>query len=201
MSVDFYFIKLGLFNVHTFFLFHKKQPRTMSLMIEPANVSQEAQLLELYKEISKFPDGIILNPHEISQKYIAHFLRSSIQNGLILVGLLEGKIVGEIHAYTPDIYAFQHILSNLTIVVHPGHHGQGIGRKLFEQFLETVRTQYPHILRIELYVREHNERNVNFYKSLGFVNEGRQEHKIFVSKSEFETPLHMAWFNPKYVNS
>jgi ribosomal protein S18 acetylase RimI-like enzyme len=57
---------------------------------------------------------------------------------------------------------------------------------------------YAHILRVELYVRAHNTRNIIFYESLGFKQEGRQEHKIFQQKGVFETPIHMAWFNPKY---
>lgn len=53
-------------------------------------------------------------------------------------------------------------------------------------------------LRVELYVRETNTRNVAFYESLGFVNEGRQEHKIYGPSGNWETPLHMAWFNPDF---
>ncbi len=171
----------------------------MNLIIKPAERSHESRLFELYKRISEIPDGIIRKRDEITRKYISGFLRDSIDRGLILVGLLDHKIVGEIHAYTPNIYAFQHILTDLTVVVDPNYHGQGIGRKLFEQFLKTVKVDFRHILRIELYVREHNERNVNFYKSLGFINEGRQKNKIFNSNSKFETPLHMAWFNPNYI--
>ena len=49
-----------------------------------------------------------------------------------------------------------------------------------------------------MYTREEDKRNVKFYESLGIINEGRQKDKIYISKSEFETPLHMAWFNPNY---
>ncbi|MGB6150927.1 MAG: type I restriction enzyme HsdR N-terminal domain-containing protein [Pricia sp.] len=49
-----------------------------------------------------------------------------------------------------------------------------------------------------LFKREHNARNIKFYESLGFKNEGRQDRKIYISNSTFETPLHMAWFNPNY---
>ncbi|MEM7552123.1 MAG: N-acetyltransferase [Bacteroidota bacterium] len=108
--------------------------------------------------------------------------------------------MGEIHAYVPNLFAFQHILSDLTIVVNPDYHGRGIGRTLFETFLKIVQKDFGHILRVELYVREHNSKNVAFYEKLGFRNEGRQENKIFTSSSTFETPLHMAWFNPTYIN-
>jgi len=173
--------------------------KKVDLIIKPAELNQEYQLFELYKAVSVVPDGIIRNKDEISRKYISGFLRDSIENGLILVGLSENKVIGEIHAYTPNIYAFRHILTDLTVVVDPGYHGLGIGRKLFEQFLRIIKSDYRHILRIELFVREHNERNITFYESLGFINEGRQENKILNSKSKLETPLHMAWFNPNFI--
>lgn len=170
----------------------------MILEIKKTELEQKTELVKLYKKIAKIPDGIIRNENEINQEYISEFLVKSKNKGLSLVGLIDNKIVGEIHAYTPNIFAFQHILTDLTIVVDPKHHGNGIGRKLFERFLRTVKSDYKHILRIELYTREHNKRNVTFYKSLGFINEGGQKNKIFVSKSVFETPLHMVWFNPNY---
>lgn len=170
----------------------------MDIVINPDVTGLAPRLLELYSEVAEIPGGIIRRKEEIDDAYISGFLSNATKNGLILTAVDEGKLVGEIHAYTPDIYAFQHILTDLTIVVAPDHQGKGVGRKLFGEFLRTVREKYPHILRIELYVREHNTRNVAFYRSLGFVNEGRQEHKIFKSGAEPETPLHMAWFNPGY---
>ena len=170
----------------------------MKFQIQKAEFEHETELFELYKKVAGIADGIIRNENEIDRNYIAGFLEKSISNGLILVGLINDKIIGVIHAYTPNIYAFQHMLTDLTIVVDPDHQGKGIGRTLFEQYLETVKTDLNHILRIELYTREHNERNVKFYESLGFINEGRQENKIYMSDSVFETPLHMAWFNPEY---
>lgn len=170
----------------------------MELEIKKAQLANEAALLELHKKVAKITDGIIRKANEIDKNYIAGILEKSLNNGLILLGLIDNEIVGEIHGYTPNIYAFQHIITDLTIVVDPKHQGKGVGRKLFEQFLETVKKDLIHILRIELYTREHNQRNINFYESLGFINEGRQKNKIFVSDTIFETPIHMAWFNPNY---
>ncbi len=170
----------------------------MNLEIKQAEFNQETALVHLYQKIAEISDGIIRNPGEIDHAYISSFLNKSIRNGLILLAIIDDEIVGEIHAHTPGIFAFQHILTDLTIVVNPQYQGKGIGRKLFEYFLETVVAKYKHILRIELYVREHNISNVKFYASLGFKNEGRQKNKIYLSASKFETPLHMAWFNPGY---
>ena len=170
----------------------------MEFKINKAEIEHKAELLQLHSKVAEISDGIIRNEDEINEDYISAFLTKSINNGLILIGMVDGKIVGEIHAYTPDIFAFQHILTDLTIVVDPSNQGKGIGRKLFENFLKNVASELTHIKRIELYTREHNERNIKFYESLGFMNEGRQKDKIFISESEFETPLHMAWFNPNY---
>lgn len=170
----------------------------MEIEIRRANLENGQELLALYTKVAGISNGIIRNENEITEAFIADLLGKSIDNGLILTGLIDGKIVGEIHAYTSDIYAFQHILTDLTIVVDPDHQGKGIGRKLFDTFLNKVTTEFTHIKRIELYTREYNKRNVKFYESLGFINEGRQKDKIFISPSKFETPLHMAWFNPNY---
>lgn len=170
----------------------------MIFEIRKTQLLDKATLLNLYKKVAALPQGIIRNENEITEKYIDGVLSKSIKNGLSLVGLLNGLIIAEIHAFTPDVFAFQHILSDLTIVVGSDFQGKGYGRKLFETFLNTVQAEYKHILRIELYTREHNHRNVKFYESLGFINEGGQKNKIFAGKNQFETPLHMAWFNPGY---
>ncbi len=170
----------------------------MVFEIKKAELKHKAELLALYRKVAEISDGIIRHESEITKEYVSDFLTNSLNNGLILIGIISGKIVGEIHAYSPNILAFQHILTDLTIIVDPNNQRKGIGRKLFESFLKNVTSELAHIKRIELYTREHNERNVRFYKSLGFINEGRQKDKIFVSESEFETTLHMAWFNPNY---
>lgn len=170
----------------------------MEFEIKKAEIKNKAELLQLYKKVAVISGEIIRNPNEINEEYISSFLTNAINKGLILIATINGEIVGEIHAYTPSIFAFQHILTDLTIIVNPNNQGNGIGRKLFEKFLNSVMTEFTHIKRIELYTREHNKRNVKFYESLGFINEGRQKDKIYISKSKFETPLHMAWFNPNY---
>lgn len=171
----------------------------MNIQIVPATPEDVFQLLELYKKIAEIPDGIIRKLEEINQDYIWDFVSKSLKNGLILLAKHDDLIVGEIHAYTPPLYAFQHILTDLTIGVHPNYQEQGVGKLLFQTFLEKTKESFRHILRIELFVREHNTRNVQFYEGLGFVNEGRQKHKIFQGQGDFETPLHMCWFNPNYA--
>lgn len=169
----------------------------MQLKIQRSRLEQAVEIQAVYSAVADFPDGVIRLKEEITLEYVKGFLSKSIDKGLSLVALLDGQVVGEIHAYTPDIFAFQHLLTDLTIMVHPAQHGKGIGRKLFEAFLAIVQAEYQHILRVELYVREHVVRNVQFYEGLGFQNEGRQAHKIFTTTG-LQTPQHMVWFNPSF---
>ncbi len=169
--------------------------------IRKARIEDKEQMLALYKKVSLVPDGIIRNFDEVNESYILQFLTASISKGLILVGIMENKIIGEIHAITPNIYAFQHIMTDLTIVIDQDMQGQGIGKRIFKQFLNIIQTDFTNILRVELFTREHNERNVKFYENIGFINEGRQQNKIYLSKNSFHTPIHMAWFNPNYDRS
>lgn len=155
-------------------------------------------LISLYHEVAKISGGIIRTDREIDFDYISMFIENSMKKGLSLAAEIDNRVVGEIHAYTPELYAFRHMLSDLTIVVHPEFQNQGIGKTLFMKFLEIVQKDFVHILRIELYVREENSPIVKFYESLGFINEGRQKNKILNALNELETPLHMAWFNPSF---
>jgi putative acetyltransferase len=170
----------------------------MPLAVVTPTFSDATAIHQLYLRVATDPAGLIRRPTEIPLAFVEAFLVKSLQNGLALIGLQEGKIVGEIHAYTPDLEAFSHLLTDLTIVIHPDYQGMGLGRELFREFLHQVQASYPHILRVELYVRETNTRNVRFYESLGFLNEGRQDRKILNAMGQLETPLHMAWFNPNY---
>lgn len=155
-------------------------------------------LISLYKDVASESGGIIRTSDEISFDYVNTFIELSLKKGLSLVAIQNDNIVGEIHAYTPEIHAFRHMLSDLTIVVHPEYQRSGIGRTLFKTFLEKVMLEYPHILRVELYVREESTGIIQFYESLGFINEGRHKNKILNAHNDLETPLHMAWFNPGF---
>lgn len=170
----------------------------LQMEVRKANLNDKGEILVLYKKVSNQHDGIIRNYNEIDEEYILAFMTASIEHGLILVGLIEGKIIAEIHAVTPKLYAFQHLMTDLTIVVDPSFQGQGNGKRIFKQFLHTIETDFSTILRVELFTREDNKKNVKFYEGLGFINEGRQKGKIFVTKNNFDTPIHMAWFNPKF---
>jgi ribosomal protein S18 acetylase RimI-like enzyme len=156
------------------------------------------ELLSLYKEVAEKSGGIIRRPEEITLKYVSDFIAHSLESGLTFTAVSNdtGLILGEIHAYSSGLQAFGHLLENLTIVVSPNAQSHGIGKALFIKFLEEVKENFRHILKVELFVREHNAKAVQFYQSLGFVIEGKLTHQILNVDGSLETPLMMSWFNP-----
>ncbi len=166
----------------------------------PAIASDINNILKLYQKVGKQFGGIIRVLDEITLDYVREFVANSKQDGLILMTINpnNNQIIAEIHAYRVRLSAFRHILTDLTIVVDPDFQGKKIGKLLFNEFLETVKANYPHILRVELFVRENNTNAIRFYSKLGFNNEGKQYQKIKNLDHSLETPIHMAWFNPNY---
>jgi len=170
------------------------------LILRKARASDAAGLEKLYRVVAGVPGGIARTPREVGPEYISAFLNASLKNGLIVVAenAKAGILCGSIHAYRPDPAAFSHILSSLTIVVHPDYQGQGVGRQLFSYFLETIQKAHRDILRIELLVRESNLRGILLYETLGFVREGRLEHRIQRVGGGYEADISMAWLNPRF---
>lgn len=173
----------------------------MEFIISRSADSDLKAIHDLYHAVVRHSGGIIRIEREITPSYIRNFLEKSINTGIafhIPHPDQIGKIVAEIHAYQGGISAFRHILADLTIVVHPEFQGQGLGKRLFLAFLEKIETHFPHILRVELFVREQNRSAIRFYKKMGFVEEGRLKNKILNVDGSLETPIEMTWFNPSF---
>ncbi|HYG76583.1 MAG TPA: GNAT family N-acetyltransferase [Planctomycetota bacterium] len=175
--------------------------KEVSLEVRSATLKDVKGVLELYRAVAKNPGGIARDKKEISEGYIKHLVEASLKRGLMIVAQETGrgkKIRGSIHAYRPNPLAFRHMLSSLTIVIHPDFQGQGVGRQVFSHFLETIQKEHPDVLRVELIVRESNLRGILLYETLGFLREGRMENRIRSATGGFEADIAMAWFNPKF---
>ena len=162
--------------------------------IRPSQFEDQVSIWLLYQSVAAVPGGIARLAGEADRSYVARFMRSAADRGLELVAEDEdGRIIGEIHAYSPELYCFSHVLSELTIVVDPAQQGRGVGRKLFERFLAIVSEEFPHISRVELIARESNQAAIRFYESLGFVQEGRLAGRILNVDGSTECDIPMAW--------
>ena len=90
------------------------------------------------------------------------------------------------------LQATSHVF-RLTIVVHPGFVGQGIGSALMRDLLHWAE-QTPRVGKIELLVRATNARAIRLYSKMGFVEEGRFKDRLRLPDGSFVDDIAMAWF-------
>ncbi len=150
-------------------------------------------IYNLYKKVAAVPGGLARNSTEISEEYIESFIHKSISTGISLHVKKNGRIIAEIHAYTPEINVFSHILSDLTICVDPDYQGHSYGRMIFSELIKVVKDKMLHIKRIELIARESNIKAIKFYESLGFVREGALRKRIYGVSGKYENDIPMGW--------
>ena len=165
-----------------------------NIIIRPAHTDDATGILELYIRVADVPGGLARLRSEVDLAYIESFLHKALEHGLTFVATSEdGDIVGEIHAYTPGIYCFSHVFTDLTIAVDPDAQGRGVGRQLFERFMVAVESERTDIRRVELIARESNAKAIRFYESLGFKVEGELVSRIRNVDGSFESDIPMAW--------
>ncbi|MBC3880938.1 GNAT family N-acetyltransferase [Undibacterium sp. LX40W] len=164
-----------------------------AFQIRHAQLEDAPGIRQLYQAVARIEGGIARVENEINEEYVQHNLSSGLSKGVCLVAVQGQDIIAEVHAYPPFPRVFAHVLSDLTIAVHPDFQGVGVGRAIFTQLLTTVREQQPHIFRVELIARESNQKAIRFYQSLGFEIEGAMKGRIRRPDGNFEADIPMAW--------
>ena len=146
-------------------------------------------------------DGIAQREEEITDEFVESFLNRSLSRGISLV--MENPqdpdaLVAEIHAYKPGPVALDHLLTDLTIAVHPDFQRRKLGRTMLTIFLEEVALNHPHIGKVELFVRESNLKAIALCQSMGFTIEGRLEMRTRDEEGNYEADIPMGWINPNF---
>ncbi len=168
--------------------------------LRPAVVSDKAGIYNLYRLVSQNTGGLARTYTEITSNYVENFINKALTSGIQLVieDVPNKVILGEIHCYKLEPTVFSHVLSELTIAVHPDFQGQGLGKMLFGALLKKVTEERADILRIELIARESNQKAILFYQSLGFKIEGKLMNRIKTGGASFEADIPMAWMNSNF---
>jgi len=163
------------------------------IMIRKAKISDIDNIYSLYKSTATIPGGLARNVEEITREYISNFVTNSITRGLSLVVEMNKEIIGELHAYRPNIKVFNHVLSELTICIHPDHQGLKYGKSLFTEFMNIIQNKMNNIKRVELIARESNTKAIKFYQSLDFEIEGCLRNRIEGILNRLENDIPMGW--------
>ncbi|MCS5423211.1 MULTISPECIES: GNAT family N-acetyltransferase [Psychrilyobacter] len=158
--------------------------------IRKGRIDDVDKVYRLYKKVSQTEGGIARFEDEVTEEYVEGFVKNALDDGVFIVAEKDGDIVGEIHGYKIGIRVFDHVLSNITIVVSPDFCGEGIGKKIFLKLIEEGK-KIEGVSRMELIARESNKKALKFYESLGFEIEGKMRQRIKNSKGEFEADILM----------
>ena len=130
-------------------------------------------VVTLYRAVVAVPDsGLARRVDEISREYVAGFLARALIGGVALGAFAGVALVGEIHATRIGPRQFAHVLTDLTIAVHPDVQGRGFGSRLFAALFENAAQFVPRTTRIELVARSGNTAALRLYERLGFKAEG-----------------------------
>lgn len=155
--------------------------KNLSYTIREARVEDAPALVKAEKEIAKMPGFLISRPSELIQElFEATIIECNVDHsGKYLVAEKDQKILAHGFLLPLGLKAISHVAS-LTIVVHEGFQGEGIGKAITQDLINWAKKS-DKIEKIQLHVRESNEKAIGLYKKLGFTEEGRWLKRVKIS--------------------
>jgi len=166
--------------------------------IRKAYSTDRTFIAEIYEEVAGKVAGITRRPEEITDTYIFSLLNKSEDECVFLVVEDDDMdIIGFAHAEKSGLAAYDHILSNFTIVVSPETQGQGVGRGIFMGFLEYIFNERPDIARLEMEVQVDKDR-IALFEGTGFKTEAIIENRMRGMDGKLYDQALMAWINPNF---
>ena len=112
-----------------------------------------------------------------------------------LVAVVAGEIIGMAGLHTTNPSLRRSHVRLLGIGIAAEWQGRGVGRELMHRLLHWA-DNWAGVLRIELHVHDDNQRAIELYRTLGFVEEGR--HRAYALKDgRYIDSLSMARLHPK----
>lgn len=143
-------------------------------------------------ETQRTPGLLVGWPGEIPVEAYRRKIAKLTDDGRYIVAEDGGALVGHAFLDPMPMRGNAHVFQ-LTIVVHPGHAGRGIGRAMLQDLLEWAQ-RGMRVGKVELKVRAGNLRAQNLYRGMGFVEEARFRGRVRRIDGQFEDDLGMAWF-------
>lgn len=160
------------------------------MIIRAARVDDAPHLVSAERAVAAQPGLLASRPEELLEESF----RATINKRDVryVVAEREGEIVGHANLVPMALASTRHIV-RLTIVVHPGNEGQGVGKQLMTSLIDWARLA-PAVRKIELNVRSTNTRAIGLYRSLGFEEEARHLDRICIDEHTFLDDLELGLF-------
>jgi ribosomal protein S18 acetylase RimI-like enzyme len=86
-------------------------------------------------------------------------MESDIERQVVLRAVNAGRIIGSVRAY-----AARGTCHIGRVIVHPDCQNRGLGRQL----MAAIEREFPDVARYELFTGQRSERNLHFYRKLGY---------------------------------
>ena len=173
--------------------------RENPMRIRPALATDATAIAAAERETARTPGLLVGRPGEIPVSAYADKIAALAPRGSYVVAEEAGALVGHGLLEPMPMRANAHVCQ-LTLVVHPGHLGRGIGSALLEHLLDWAR-QTPSVHKVELHVRSTNERAIRLYRRAGFIEEGRMRDRIRLPDGATVDDLLMGWFPDRAAGS
>src|SRR3972149_10482084 len=148
----------------------------MTINIRQAQIEDASVIAEVEKEIANEPGYFCFQPFEINEDKGKKTIVSP--EVIYLVAEKEGLVVGHAFLERLQLQSIRHV-AQLSIGVHKGYQGQGIGSQLLKKLIEWAK-QSGVVEKIELNVRATNLRAIALYKKTGFLQEGCLKRRVKV---------------------
>ena len=164
------------------------------LKIRSAAAEDASALWEAEVEVAKTPGRLVSRPNELLLDAFVQKIRELGPRGCYIVAVDGDEVVGHAFLEPMTLAAVQHV-HRLTIVVHPGQTGRGVGTALLTH-LQRWAAGATAVGKIELLVRHTNSDAIRLYQRLGFTEEGRFKDRVRLPDGESVDDIAMAWFPP-----
>ena len=168
------------------------QPATPEITIRAAEPSDAQAISALTGRLGTVEGTLQVPDMPVASRL--EFLQRIEPRDCRVVAVAGNEVVGSagLHGVGPSLRRAH--VRYLGIGIAPEWQGQGIGRLMMQRLLDWA-DNWAGVLRIELHVHADNERAIQLYRSLGFVEEGR--HRAFsLTGGRYLDSLSMARVHP-----
>jgi ribosomal protein S18 acetylase RimI-like enzyme len=157
----------------------------LPLVIRPARVEDAPALARAERAIAAAPGLLVSQPAELTDERFVQKIAAlgAADNGCYLVAETAGQIVGHGMLDPLPLAAVRHVV-HLTLAVHPGWQGVGIGRELLGRLVAWAQAAEA-VEKIELNVRSSNAPAQALYLALGFTEIGRWRRRVKIGPGQY----------------
>jgi ribosomal protein S18 acetylase RimI-like enzyme len=161
------------------------------MFIRAAQPEDAPILAQAERAIARTPGRLASRPEELQDEAFRERIAALSTNDCACYVVLEdgGAILGHASLEPLKLAVTAHVVV-LTIAVHEGHQGKGIGKILMTHLLNWARA-HPKVEKVELQVRSSNSRAIRLYESLGFNEEGRKLKRLKYGPNDYQDDLYM----------